>query len=452
MPNLIPRIDVIIDTSLVSEALAAGIQVVAVLAPATSGTDNQVVVCRDPGDAETAFGLEDYTRGRLLTGMVKKAFEGGIDLATGKQVGASIVYAVKVGGDSEGAETGVATTAPTAGLTTLTLGVGQGAQYSDGDYIRIADANGAEFMRILTVVGDVLTLDWALQRDYLALHTIHVITLPADTDYSDALDALLPIPEIGMIVVADNDQTILDELEEHCQASEDDEKWRIGFVGHNPDDAISDLTTVAFNTDSKFITQIACTPTLSDSDGVNFKVHSSLLAAAMAGKFSARPRPIINPDAEILKGFTGVSTATSWTTAETQQLIAGGVTPIVLKLGELEIVRWVTTFLTLNALPSTLYQDGAEYEVTRFIAQQLSVFIAANFKQKANTRTVRNSIANFIDNQLKQYQSDGILDDEVFVPTVVIVDPLDVHGVIETVSFKPVAPLHFHTIILKRIL
>lgn len=451
MPNLIPKIDVIIDTSLVSEALAAGIQVVAVLAPAASGTDDQVVVCRDPGDAELAFGLEDYTRGRLLTGLVKKAFEGGIDLATGKQVGASIVYAVKVGGDSEGTETGVGTTALVAGATTVTLGSGQGAQYSTGDYVRFADANGAEFQRV-TVSGDVLTLEWALQRDYLALHTIHVITMPLAADYASALAALAPIPEVGMIVLGDNDQTIIDELETHCQDAEDDEKWRIGFVGHNPDASISALTTIATNTDSKFVTQIACTPTLTDGNGVNFKVHSSLLAAAMAGKFSARVRPIINPDAEILKGFTGVSTATSWTNAQQQQLIAGGVTPIVLKLGELEIVRWVTTFLTLNALPSTLYQDGAEYEVTRYLGQQLSVLIASNFKQKANTQTVRNSIANFIDNKLKQYQSDGILDDEVFIPTVVIVDPLDVHGVIETVSFKPVAPLHFHTIILKRIL
>jgi phage tail sheath gpL-like len=252
-----------------------------------------------------------------------------------------------------------------------------------------------------------------------------------------------------MIVIGDNDQTIINKLETHCQTAEDDEKWRIGFVGHNPDDTTTQLKAVASATDSKFITQIACTPSLS---GV--KVHSSLLAAAIAGKFSARERPIINPDGEIIKGFDGVSSETSWTTTQQQDLLSGGVTPLVIKFGEIEIVRWVATYLTdpLTALPSTLYQDGAEYEVTRYIAQQLTVLIAANFKQKANTSTVRNSIANFIDEQLKTWQSAGILDEDAFVPTIVIVDPLDVHGVIETVSFKPVAPLHFHTITLKRIL
>ena len=122
MPNQVPKIDVVIDTSEIAEALQAGIQIVAVLGFAASGTANTPVLVRDTQTLEDTFGKEDLAKGLWLTAAVKKAFEGGIDFRTGAQVGAAQVYAVRVGSavPTVGSESGVLATNTAAGASTLT--------------------------------------------------------------------------------------------------------------------------------------------------------------------------------------------------------------------------------------------------------------------------------------------------------------------------------------------
>ena len=451
MPNQVPKIDVVIDTSEIAEALQAGIQIVAVLGFAASGTANTPVLVRDTQTLEDTFGKEDLAKGLWLTAAVKKAFEGGIDFRTGAQVGAAQVYAVRVGSavPTVGSESGVLATNTAAGASTLTLHTGDGSGYTGKVAWYIGGAS-PEYVSG-TITGDVITLDWKTQYDHTTTDPIKSITFPAASSWQSALAALSAIPTVGIVVVTDptDSATVDGYLKAHVEAMELDEKFRVGILGHKPDATTTTLNARATALDDQRVTLIAATPTVNGE-----KVHSSLLAAAFAGKLVARPRPTINMNSEILKGFDGMSGLTSWTLAEQQTLLTNGSTPVVVKGSDIVVVRWVTTFLTLDGLPSDLFKDGSEYEVFRYVAQQLMTEIDANYKQKANTATVRRSIANFIDGHLEQWKTgsanlEQFLDS--YVPTTVIVDPNEPRGVIETVGIKPVAPLHFHTIVLKRI-
>lgn len=451
MSNEIPKIDVIIDTSDVANALRAGLQIVAVIGYAASGTANTPVLLRDTQTLEDTFGKEDYSKGLYLTAAVKKAFEGGIDIRTGLQVGADAVYAVRV--DSApptlGAETGVLAADTAAGATSLALHTGDGTQYGTKTWLRIGGDN-PELVKG-TRSTDSYALDWATQYDHLTTDPIVSVTFPADTVWQTALAAIEPFSTVSLVVPCDptDSSTVDGYVATHCETMETEEKWRRAFLGHKIDATAATLKARGTATDSKCVTFLAITPTENGE-----KVHSSLMAGAFAGKLSARPRPTISMNSEVLKGFDGVSSLTSWTLSEQNDLLSNGVTPIVLKGSDLQVVRWVTSYLTLEGLPDDTFRDGAEYEVFIYVAQQLSTYIDAKYKQKANTATVRRSIANFIDSYLEKWTT-GSDTFEQFIErynkTVVEVDPNEPRGVIETVGLQPVAPLHFHTLRLKRI-
>lgn len=450
MPNQIPKIDVIIDTSEIAEALKAGLQIVAVLGYAASGTVNTPVLIRDTQTLEDTFGKSDHSKGLYLTDTVKKAFEGGINLLTGLQVGADVVYAVRVNSAAPtlGAQTGTLDADTDAGATSIVLGAGDGAAYATG-WLRFAGANPE--LVYGTKSTDTFALSHATQYDHLATDPLVQVTMPADSVWQTALASLAAYPTVGIVVVADptDSATVDGYLAAHCEAMEADEKWRIGILGHKPDTDDSTSKARGVTLDSRWVTILAATPTV---DGV--KVHGSLLAGAFAGKLSARPRPTISMNSEILKGFDGISSLTAWTLTEQNDMLSSGVTPIVLKGSDIQVVRWVTTYLTLDTIPDDTFRDGSEYEVFRYVAQQLSTLIDAKYKQKANTATIRKSIASFIDSYLEKWTA-GSDKFEQFIEsynaTVVIVDPDEPRGVIETVGIKPVAPLHFHTLRLKRI-
>lgn len=113
-------------------------------------------------------------------------------------------------------------------------------------------------------------------------------------------------------------------------------------------------------------------------------------AAALAGILAAETDPAAPVHGSRLAGLTSVSH--SFTEAEIDQLVRGGVTPLELTGGAIEVIRTVTTRTRTDDVLDDTYRELNTMRVIDEVIPAIRTALSAKFLRAKNNRVTRNAI------------------------------------------------------------
>lgn len=434
--NKVPRVDI----SEVVSQLAVPRQnnvIIGVIGASKLATNNGVQTSQDKvyrlnsvSQAEAYFGSDD-SLGRNLLKLVKNAFDGG----------AAEVHAASIGDVTVGNYSLLASGVVQGNNQVVVI---SGGQLSVGNQVYLG-TNSAyryeEFRTVSTIVGNLVTLDRALDFTHYANETLQAVTPKASSAYQASIDAVEADPEKSLVVCEDNSDAVAALMEQMATASATQDSPCVYIRGFDYSVSESSARTKATATNDERV--INLWPTLKNFDGKI--VTGGEVAAAVAGAIAGNGVPKLNHNFTQLTNFGGVAA----TITDYDALILAGVAPIELKYNQIRLVRFITTWVTLNGVTDTTWQEAAVRLNVDAIERNIKQRLTLKFLQSGNTPNTREAIKQEVITALKQFAAqeilvaDTVFNTPAFKDPVVAESPYDATQVDVDVEISPGRPLNF---------
>lgn len=310
-------------------------------------------------------------------------------------------------------------------------------------YIGTGNAYGKEEVRkVVSIAGAVVTLDAPLSFDHSVGETAVIVTAKVTGDYTNAIAALLPDETKNIIVSEANDATTAAAIKTMCESSATLYSTPCVYIrGPEAVDTEATSITKAQTLNSKRVVSVY--PLLADFNGA--LLTGGETAATVAGAIAGNGVPKLNHNFTTFSNVGGVASRIT----DYDALITGGVSPIELKYNTIHIVRFVTTYTTLNGVPDATWKEAAVRLNVDHIQRTLTRRVQGKFLQSGNTPQIRLAIKTEAIAVLNQYAADGILvaDERTGTPAfrdpIVSTDANDNTKVNVDIELSPGKPLNF---------
>lgn len=228
-----------------------------------------------------------------------------------------------------------------------------------------ADSNMAKLIKILFLNG-----------------ASTVLAAPSDGfNYASAFNALMSDSRVQYMLCDSRDQTLHASMKNRVMSADEAAKYRICVVEEDGTAATLVSRAAALNCERV----VLC----GNREPVGNSTPGAV-AAALAAVMASGADPAIPLNGASLKGLRGL--AMSFTEAETEQLIAGGVTPIESDAGEYCVVRGVTTRTTTDGEPDTSWREVNTVLIIDDVIPTIRSSLKKNFARSKNNARGRGAI------------------------------------------------------------
>lgn len=229
-----------------------------------------------------------------------------------------------------------------------------------------------------------------------------IVTAKSSSDYTNAINALLPEENKTIVVCEANDDATASAIKTMCDNSASQYNTPcVYFRGAESADTESTVVTKATALNSKRVVMFF--PLLADFNGA--LLTGGETAATIAGAIAGNGVPKLNHNFTTLSSVGGVASRI----ADMDALISGGVTPVELKYNTIHLVRFVTTYTKLNGVPDATWKEASVRLNVDNIQKTLSQRIQSKFLQSGNTPQIRLAIKMEVIAALNVFASTGIL-------------------------------------------
>lgn len=201
----------------------------------------------------------------------------------------------------------------------------------------------------------------------------------ANNDYATAFASAISERDAEYIVCDSESASVHAALKAALSEADEDEKYKIGIVqlGGDADDIVSAAESLNYER------MVLCGN--SEENGV-----SGSVAAAVAGIIASRTDPALPLNGAVLQGVSELSE--SFSDAETEQLLGGGVTAIEKDADEIVIVRGITTKTETAGVADSSLRDVNTILVINDVIPAVSAALKKYFVRTKNTPQTRGAI------------------------------------------------------------
>lgn len=437
--SLVPKV-ILTETASSLAGGGVGQVVLGVIGTSATGTSNSVTTISSTAEANAIFG-SNTAYGATLVKMIARAFAEGASIIKAVSIGAPTLDAATSGANASKA---VLTAASSAGATTITVTDGTAYTASKVVYIGTGNAYAKEEVRtVVSVAGAVVTLNTPLAFDHSVGETAVIVTPKVSGDYTNAIAALLPDETKNIIVSEANDDATAAAIKTMCESSASQYSTPCVYIRGAESTSITEANAItkAQALNSKRVVSVY--PLLADFNGA--VLTGGETAATVAGAIAGNGVPKLNHNFTTFANVGGVSARIT----DYDALITGGVSPIELKFNTIHIVRFVTTYTTLNGVPDATWKEASVRLNVDHIQRALTRRVQGKFLQSGNTPQIRLAIKTETIALLNQYAASGILvaDEATGTPAfrdpVVSTDTNDNTKVNVDIELSPGKPLNF---------
>lgn len=134
-----------------------------------------------------------------------------------------------------------------------------------------------------------------------------------------------------------------------------------------------------------------------------------LAAAALAGVLAAQTDPALPLNGAVLAGLSGVSA--SWSETELDSLLRGGVTPVELVGGQVQVIRGQTTRTTTAGVADATYRELTTVLIIDEVIPAIRTALAAKFARRKNNAVTRNAIRSQVAIELEERVNREIIEE-----------------------------------------
>ncbi len=201
----------------------------------------------------------------------------------------------------------------------------------------------------------------------------------ASNNYAAAFATAISERDAEYIVCDSESATVHAALKAALSDADEDEKYKIGIVQLDGD--ADDIVSAAENLN--YERMVLCGN--SEENGTTGSV-----AAAVAGVIAGRSDPALPLNGAVLQGISELSE--SFSDAETEQLLGGGVTPIEKDADEIVIVRGITTKTETEGVADSSMRDVNTILVINDVIPAVSATLKKFFVRTKNTPQTRGAI------------------------------------------------------------
>ena len=222
----------------------------------------------------------------------------------------------------------------------------------------------------LNALARVLFLNGAAQ--------VKAVPVAAEEGYDTAF-ALLQGEEDISIVVCDSVQlSVQQKLRESVHSASEARRERIAVVQGGGEEDVSQLTARAQALNSERVVLVAP----AGKDGA--------AAAAVAGVIAAERDPAVPLGGAVLQGLDGIER--SFDDTELDTLIQGGVTPLEYTLGQVSVVRGVTTRTKSGDASDSTWRELTTIRIVDDVIPTVRNALRSRFRRAKNTEQSRGAI------------------------------------------------------------
>lgn len=224
---------------------------------------------------------------------------------------------------------------------------------------------------------------------------------PTTAQYKTAFDALLNVPDIGVMLCASQSNEVHSALKDALETASETGKYRIGIIDAQGTPA--ELAAKASSLNCEKLVMAA--PCVVDSEG---NAVGGMAAAALAGAIVSSPDPALPVNGARIYGVDGLNAA--FTDTEIDTLIRGGVTPLENLSGEIYVVRGVTTRTTTEGVADYTWREITTVLIVNNIIPTIRTSLKRMFSRSKNTRQTRGAIRTQVIVELEKKLSAEIID------------------------------------------
>ena len=413
--------------------------VVGVIWTSEKWTANQVYTISSISEADTIFG-SNYSYWADLVPMIRRAFT----------EWASVIKAISVWQPTMDVATAEAEWTLTwdSAAWASTITVADATIYTAWDVVYIGTWNTytKEEKKIVdTAESTTVTFTTSLTYAHYIGETAKIVTVKADSDYTDAITAMQADESKSLVVSESNTVTVAAAITTMVENSTTLNWIPCVYVQgvEETDDAAAVIIKATTANSNRVIIPF---PLLIDFDWNTVSGWES--AAALAGAIVWNWLPKLNHNFTEFVWFWGVNSLGT----DLDSLISGWITPIELKYGSIHIVRFITTSKTLNWVPDTTWREAAIRLNIDIIEKTIWDNIRSLYMQKGNTPQIRESIKQKIISLLDIFVGNDILLPDTTTNTpayrdpIVTVDSEDDTKINIDIAVSPSKPLNFITL------
>lgn len=222
--------------------------------------------------------------------------------------------------------------------------------------------------------------------------------------YKTALERLLMQREAAYCVFDTDDETIQLAMAEAICTAASQKGECIGLVGMSSP-TVSQLTARASALNCERMVLVGPDVQVQGDSGWS---GGWMAAAALAGVLAAETDPAAPVHGSRLAGLTSVSHG--FTESEIDLLVRGGVTPLELTGGAIEVIRTVTTRTKTDGAADSTYRELNTMRVIDEVIPAIRTALSARFLRAKNNRVTRNAIRTQVLVELENRVSRQIID------------------------------------------
>ena len=261
----------------------------------------------------------------------------------------------------------------TAAIAAQSAGGTAGTLYTLTSYSQAAAAFGKE---------DPMT---QLVKILLANGAAKVLAVPvaSEEDYAAAFLLLNSQEDVKTVVCDSTTLTVQQALRDSVEEVSQLRRERIAVVGAPGEETAEALVARAKALASPRVVLVA--PAAAGED-----VPGALTAAAVAGAICGEGDPALPLGGAVLQGLSGLTA--SYSEAELDTLIQGGVTPVEAAGGRISVVRGVTTRTETGGAADSTWRDLSTIRIVDDVIPSLRTALRAKFRRAKNTEQSRGAI------------------------------------------------------------
>lgn len=218
----------------------------------------------------------------------------------------------------------------------------------------------------------------------------------SNNNYAAAFALLMAEQDVKIMVCDSRDASVHAALSSAISGAGERFKYRTGIVEADGTAAQLTAKAAAINYERMVLCGNCCAADAAGS-----------MAAALAGLAAAKSDPALPFNYATLGGVGTLKN--SYTDAETESLIAGGVTPIETYLGKAEIVRAVTTKTTSSGVADTRFRDYCTILSADDVMLAVKTALKLKFANSKNTATTRGAVRSLVVVELEKKLKDEII-------------------------------------------
>lgn len=278
----------------------------------------------------------------------------------------------------------------TAAIAAQSAGGTAGTLYTLTSYSQAAAAFGKE---------DPMT---QLVKVLLANGAAKVLAVPvaSEEDYAAAFLLLNSQEDVKTVVCDSTTLTVQQALRDSVEEVSQLRRERIAVVGAPEEETAEALVARAKALASPRVVLVA--PAAAGED-----VPGALTAAAVAGAICGEGDPALPLGGAVLQGLSGLTA--SYSEAELDALIQGGVTPVEAAGGRISVVRGVTTRTETGGAADNTWRDLSTILVVDYVVPGVRQALQTRFTRTKNTPQVQGAIRSQVILELERYKAAEII-------------------------------------------